>query len=103
MQIELSEIKKLAEGNNQELLLAIYNLKTALNDQVLQLLLKIEETSKKLAETDAKIINRNNIENTQIRFNFTHMIIFIILGGIIGFGFSIFMVKIRPTKEYNKI
>ena len=56
-----------------------------------------------MRDIDANIVNRNKIDNTQSRFNLTHMIIFVTLGGIMGFAGGIYLVKISKTKDFNKV
>lgn len=103
IQIELSELKKSSQGDLQELLLALHGVKSTVSDQILQLLTKIDQQQQKLIEIDNNVINRNKIDTTQSRFNITHMFIFITLGGIFGFVLSVYLVKIRHTKDFNKV
>lgn len=103
LQIQLEELRKLEESDNQEVILALYNVKTGFNEQMLKIFAMIEGLNAKLEGIDGNIKNRNQIESTQSRFNLTHSAIFATLGGIFGFVCGIYLVKIRPTKDYNKV
>jgi hypothetical protein len=103
LSIKLDELTKAEQENTQELLIALSGLKQGFAEQSLQLLKKIESNSAKIDEVLANVVNRNNIENTQSRFNPTHMVIFVVLGVIIGFALSVYLVKIKPAKNFNKV
>ncbi|OMJ77577.1 hypothetical protein SteCoe_22825 [Stentor coeruleus] len=103
IQIELSELKKNSQDDHQEILLTLHSFKSTISDQILQLLTKIDQQQQKLIEIDNNVINRNKIDTTQSRFNITHMFIFLTLGGIFGFVLSVYLVKIRHTKDFNKV
>jgi thiol-disulfide isomerase/thioredoxin len=103
LSIQVEDIKKIIEIDHGEIIFAVQALKSGVNEQILTLLKKIEDNQTKLDEIMTNVINRNNIENTQSRFNFTHMVVFVTLGAILGFGFSVYLVKIKPSKEYNKV
>ena len=101
--IKLDEIIKYQQESSQDLLVALSSVKQGFSDQMLQILKKVESNSAKIDEVMAGVINRNNVESTQSRFNPIHMVIFLVLGVIIGFAFSVYLVKIKPVKDFNKV
>jgi thioredoxin-like negative regulator of GroEL len=103
LQILLESLQKSQSSDLQDLLLSLSSLKSSHSDQVLQLFLQIDALQKRLESLDTNIINRNRIESTQTRFNPMHMLIFTTIGCILGFGLSLYLVKVRPAKDYNKV
>lgn len=103
LNIKIDELIKAQQESAQDLLLEINQVKQTVSEQILQLLKRVEVSTAKIEEVGASVVNRNNIENTQSRFNPTHMIIFLTLGVILGFALSVYLVKISPSKVLNKV
>lgn len=103
LNIKVDELIKTQQECTQDVLIEVNKLKQTLNDQILQLLKKVEMNAGKIDDVGTSVVNRNNIENTQSRFNPTHMVIFLTLGGIVGFALSVYLVKISPSKILNKV